>query len=68
MYSSELYFVLHFIVGNVNFEQSTYNVFEDSGPAQPVLILSNPSSTDMKIQITRFNDQATLASGMHTEL
>ena len=56
---------MHFIVGNVNFEQSTYNVYEDRGPAQPVLILSNPSSTDMKIQVTRFNDQGTLASGTY---
>jgi len=38
------------------FEQSTYNVEEDDGPALPVLVLSNPSSTDITVQV--FNTDA----------
>ena len=33
----------------VSFNQSTYMVNEDEGPAQPVLVLSNPSSTDITV-------------------
>ncbi|XP_065912235.1 neural cell adhesion molecule 1-like [Dysidea avara] len=39
----------------VSFNQSTYSVDEDDGPAQPVLVLSNPSSTDITVQV-RSND------------
>ena len=35
----------------IRFEQSTYTVDEDDGPAQPVLVLSNPSSTDTTVQV-----------------
>ncbi|XP_065892782.1 extracellular matrix organizing protein FRAS1-like [Dysidea avara] len=34
----------------VTFSQSTYSFNEDAGPAQPVLVLSNPSSTDITVQ------------------
>ena len=36
----------------VSFNQSSYIVNEDEGPAQPVLVLSNPSSTDITVVIT----------------
>ena len=36
----------------VSFNQSSYIVNEDEGPAQPVLVLSNPSSTDIIVVIT----------------
>ena len=39
----------------VRFSQSTYSVDEDDGPAQPVLILSNPSSTNITVRV-RSND------------
>ena len=39
------------IAPTTNFNQSTYNVNEDDGPAQPVLVLSNPSSTDITISV-----------------
>ncbi|XP_065909619.1 uncharacterized protein [Dysidea avara] len=39
----------------VCFNQSTYSVDEDDGPAQPVLVLSNPSSTNITVQV-RSND------------
>ena len=35
----------------VSFNQSIYIVDEDDGPAQPVLVLSNPSSTDITVQV-----------------
>ena len=35
----------------VSFNQSTYSVDKDDGPAQPVLVLSNPSSTDITVKI-----------------
>ena len=43
----------------VVFSQSTYSINEDDGPAQPVLVLSNPSSTDITIQITDNQNTAT---------
>ena len=36
----------------VSFNQPSYIVNEDEGPAQPVLVLSNPSSTDITVVIT----------------
>ena len=35
----------------VKFSQSTYSVNEDDGLVQPVLVLSNPSSTDITVQV-----------------
>ena len=45
----------------VSFNQSIYNVDEDSEQAQPVILLSNPSSTDITVQVT---DNSTTATGM----
>ena len=36
----------------VMFNQSMYSVDEDAGPAQPVLVLSNPSSMEFTVQVT----------------
>ena len=52
------YSLLHqliYIVITVSFNQSTYSVNENDGPAQPVLVLSNPSSTEITVQV-RSND------------
>jgi len=35
----------------VSFDKPTYGFNEDGGVAQPVLVLSNPSSTDITIKI-----------------
>ena len=43
----------------VNFEQSMYNVNENAGSSQPVLVLSNPSSTDITVQVTTTDGSAT---------
>ena len=43
----------------VLFQQSTYSVDENAGPAQPVLVLSNPSSTDFNVTVTNTDGSAT---------
>jgi len=43
----------------VSFNQSTYSIDEDEGPAQPVLVLSNPLSTDITVQVTSNDITAT---------
>ena len=45
----------------VMFNQSTYSVDEDDGPAQPVLVLSNPSS--MEFSVTVFNTDGSATGG-----
>ncbi|XP_065884189.1 uncharacterized protein [Dysidea avara] len=53
----------------VNFSRTTYNVDEDDGPAQPVLVLSNPSSTDITVQVFTTDGSATgvdYGSGRYT--
>ena len=47
------------IVGTVSFNQSTYNVKEDGGLAEPVLVLSNPSSTDTIVEVFNTDGSAT---------
>ena len=44
---------------NVSFSQSSYSVNEDDGVVQPVLVLSNSSSTNVTIQIESRNITAT---------
>jgi len=41
----------HSTVITVTFDQSTYIVNEDDGPAQPVLVFSNPSSANITVQV-----------------
>ena len=49
-----------FLLGiNVRFEQSTYSVDEDAGPAQPVLVLSGPSSMTFTVTVTNTDGSAT---------
>ena len=35
----------------VSFEQSMYSVNKNTGSSQPVLVISNPSSTDITVQV-----------------
>ena len=35
----------------VSFSQSVYTINENGGPVEPVIVLSNPSSTDVTVQI-----------------
>ena len=43
----------------VTFNQTTYSVDEDDGPAQPEFVLSNPSSTDITVQVNSSDGSAT---------
>ena len=41
------------------FNQSVYSVNEDAGLVQPVLVISNPSSTDITVQVINTDGSAT---------
>ena len=56
------YSLCHLIVNVISFSQSTFNVDEDDGPAQPILVLSNPSSTDITVQVRDTQNTATIVS------
>ena len=50
---------LCFVAITVMFNQSMYSVDENGGPAQPVLILSNPSSSVVTVQVITTDGSAT---------
>ena len=55
-------FILTFIIRaaiDIFFNESTYTIDENSGHVQPVLVLSNPSSTDINVRVTDNEDTAT---------
>ena len=41
------------------FKQSLFNIDEDTGSIQPVLILSNPSSTSIIVEVLNIDESAT---------
>ena len=41
------------------FSETTYSVDEDDGPAQPGLVLSNPSATATTVEVTSSGGSAT---------
>jgi len=43
--------IYHLIVATVSFEQSSYKVNEYDGIVELVLVLSNPSSTDITVKV-----------------
>ena len=43
----------------VMFSETMYSVTESAGPAQPTIVLSNPSSTDITVQVTTTDGSAT---------
>ena len=45
------------IAATVSFDQSMYSINENGGSVKPILVLSNPSSTDVTVQVT--NERAT---------
>ena len=52
--------VLFYVLATtVMFNQSMYNVDEDDGPAQLILVLSNPSSSDITVQVITEDGSAT---------
>jgi len=50
---------LYLIDATVSFEQYTYNVHEDDGEIEPVLVLSNPSSTAITVEVFSTDGSAT---------
>ena len=55
-----LYMINQYTIAvTVSFSQSTYSVSEDDGSVQPVLVLSNPSSTDITVQVRDNSNTAT---------
>ena len=43
----------------MRFSHPTYNVDENAGPAQPTLVLSNPSLTAITVEVTSGGGSAT---------
>ena len=50
---------MYSVDATISFEQSTYSIVEDGGPVQPVLVLSNPSSFDITVEVTDTSITAT---------
>ena len=42
----------------MSFNESSYSVIESDGPVQPVLILSNSSSSDITVYVFNTDDSA----------
>jgi len=53
------HFVLFTVAPNLSFSRLSYDVDENAGPAQPVLVLSNPSSFPITVQVTDTENTAT---------
>ena len=51
--------LLYYVALTVRFSESMYSVNENAGPAQPTVVLSNPSSTDITVQVTTTAGSAT---------
>ena len=49
----------YLIAATVSFEQEAYNVNEDNGRVEPVLVLSNPSSSVITVQVFSIDGSAT---------
>ena len=49
--SSVIICTIHHIVATVFFNESTYSVNENEGSVHPVLVLSNPSSSDVTVHV-----------------
>ena len=49
----------NFLVITVNFSQSNYGANENDGLVQPMLVLSNPSSSDITIRVDTIDREAT---------
>ena len=52
--------LIYFVAVTIFFDQSVYTIDEAVGPLQPVLVLSNPSSFNIAIQVV---DTSTTATG-----
>ena len=50
--------VINLIAITVVFDRRRYSVDEDAGPAQPMIVLSNPSSMNMTVEVRNINNTA----------
>ena len=50
---------IYHTAATVSFSQSVYTINENEGPVEPVIVLSNPSSTDVTVQVTDGGGTAT---------
>ena len=55
----DLHTVYHLVAIIVMFSQTTYSVDEEAGLARPVLVLSNPSSSNITVQVSEQQGTAT---------
>ena len=51
--------IIRTAVCTVMFEEPTYSVDENGGPAQPVLVLSNPANNTFTVEVFNTNGSAT---------
>ena len=51
--------ILYLIAPNVSFEQQVYYANEVDGKVEPVLVLSNPSSSAITVQVSNTDGSAT---------
>ena len=54
-----MYLLFHLLAITVMFSQKMYSVNENAGPVQPLLVLSNPSSTDITVEVFNTDGSAT---------
>ena len=50
---------IYHIAATVSFSHSVYTINENEGPVEPVIVLSNPSSTDVNVRVTDGGGTAT---------
>ena len=48
-----------YVAATISFNQSSYSIEENDGPVQIGIILSNPSSTDIMIEVLNIHEPAT---------
>ena len=51
--------VYRLVAITIRFSEPMYSVDENAGPAQPVLVLSNPSATEFTVQVRETQGTAT---------
>ena len=54
-----VYMIFLWIAATISFNQSAYSANEDDGVVQPVLVLSNPSSIKITVQVRDDSNNAT---------
>ena len=50
--------VINLVAITVMFDRRMYSVDENAGPAQPMIVLSNPSSMNMTVEVRNVNNTA----------